>query len=125
MSKKQKTISEKEDNFGFDVRYSTEPEVPTENNVGFFKRTQVRILKKYFLIKNKIFKSEDIKSISFVIRDVLLSGLFLNTGLIIFGVPFNIINILSLGCFFYFFSEKIYSKLLELVDKFSLSKHYK
>lgn len=120
----KKTSSEQEMNKGFVLTKIDTPE-PTFENASPLKKAQVRTNQKIGKFLSFFKKSSDFQAIGHSVLDIVISGLIINTGMIVFGFPLQPSLILSFGCLYWFFFKKIYQYLIEIVKEFALSKHYK
>ncbi|MDD4111320.1 MAG: hypothetical protein PHS54_07295 [Clostridia bacterium] len=120
-AKKNSSVQE---NNGFIISKVNSVE-PTYENASAIKKVQVRFNSKLLKIINFFKNSKDFIALTNSILDILVSGIILNIGMMIFGFPLSISFILSFGCLYWFFFKKIYQYLLEIVKEFALSKNYK
>jgi hypothetical protein len=120
-AKKNSSVQE---NNGFIISKVNSVE-PTYENASAIKKVQVRFNYKLLKIINFFKNSKDFIALTNSILDILVSGIILNIGMMIFGFPLSISFILSFGCLYWFFFKKIYQYLLEIVKEFALSKNYK
>lgn len=93
-----------------------EKELPKK--VTFFSKIQ----HKWNVFIEKLSNSQDFKSAYTFIFDIVLSGVLLNLGGLLLGLPFGITPILALGCGYWFVSNKIVPQILiPLLSAFRLS----
>jgi len=93
-------------------------------NIGFLKKLQLKGIKFKNYIKKK-FKSEDSQNSSQMLFNIILYGIIGNTSSLLFGLSFNIINILVIGCAAWLIESKIVNIIKEILSSISIVKIYK
>jgi len=67
----------------------------------------VKFIKKLKKMLENIKKSKDLTAIGDFFFSLIIYGIIINIGVLIFGIKFNFINIISFGALFWFIENKI------------------
>ena len=92
--------------------------------IGFLKKLQLKSIKFINGIK-KQYKTDDIQDGFQMLFNIVVYGIIGNTACILIGLPFNIINILAIGCVAWIIESNLVNIIKEILFSISIVKIYK
>ena len=95
--------------------------MPTYERASKFRRFLVRLNQRKHKIKLMLKKKSFVYTFD-TILEILFSGLIINTACIAFSISFGIVGILSFGCMYWFYKEKVHNMLVQVISSLCLMK---